>query len=240
VPVQSRRGCPLDCSFCSTSTIEGRSIRRRSPERVVRWLEELSAAGVRNFSFVDNTFNLPPSYAKDLCRKIIQAGLGINLWCIIYPKWTDPELVELMRRAGCSQISFGFESGSDRMLRHLNKRFNTEEVRCVSEMFQEAGIERRGFLLLGGPGETKDSVEESLSFADSLNLDYLKITAGLRIYPETPLARAAVTEGVIQAQDDLLWPRFYMPPPLRDWLPQRVAAYAGGARSAQPNGPPSG
>jgi radical SAM superfamily enzyme YgiQ (UPF0313 family) len=224
-PVQSRRGCPMDCSFCSTSLIEGRSIRRRSPDRVVRWLADLSETGSRNFSFVDNTFNLPPSYAKELCRKIIQAGLDINLWCIIYPKWIDPELVELMRRAGSSQISLGFESGSDRMLRSFNKRFNKEEVRAVSKMFQEAGIERRGFLLLGGPGETKDTVEESLSFADSLNLDYLKITAGLRIYPETPLARTALADGVIKPDEDLLWPRFYMAPQMRDWLPERVATY---------------
>jgi len=222
VPVQSRRGCPMDCSFCSTSMIEGRSIRRRSPDRVVRWLADLSESGARKFSFVDNTFNLPPSYAKDLCRKIIQAGLDISLWCIIYPKWIDPELVELLRGAGCGQISFGFESGSDRMLGSFNKRFNKEEVRALSKMFQEAGIERRGFLLLGGPGETKDTVEESLSFADSLNLDYLKITAGLRIYPETPLARTALAEGVIRPGEDLLWPRFYMAPQLRDWLPERV------------------
>jgi radical SAM superfamily enzyme YgiQ (UPF0313 family) len=231
VPVQSRRGCPMDCSFCSTSMIEGRSIRRRSPDRVVRWLADLSESGARNFSFVDNTFNLPPCYAKELCRKIIQAGLDISLWCIIYPKWIDPELVELLRKAGCGQISFGFESGSDRMLGSFNKRFNKEEVRAVSKMFQEAGIERRGFLLLGGPGETKDTVEESLSFADSLNLDYLKITAGLRIYPETPLARTALAEGVIEPGEDLLWPRFYMAPQLRDWLPERVRDCLGNAKT---------
>ncbi len=64
VPVQSRRGCPLDCSFCSTSAIEGRAIRRRSPEAVARWLEQLVSSGFHNFNFADNTFNLPPHYAK--------------------------------------------------------------------------------------------------------------------------------------------------------------------------------
>jgi hypothetical protein len=82
-----------------------------------------------------------------------------------------------------------------------------------------------GFLLLGGPGETKDSVEESLSFADSLNLEALKITVGLRIYPQTPLARTALSEGVIRADEDLLLPRFYLTPELRDWLPERIATY---------------
>jgi radical SAM superfamily enzyme YgiQ (UPF0313 family) len=225
VPVQSRRGCSLDCTFCSTSLIEGKSLRARSPDQVVKWLAELRETGCRNYNFVDNTFNLPPTYAKDLCRQVIQAKLDLHLWCIIYPKWIDRELVELMRQAGCRQISFGFESGSDRMLRSLNKQFNRQEVSAVSKMFAEAGIERMGFLLLGGHGETKDTVEESLSFADSLNLEALKITVGLRIYPQTPLARTALSEGIIRADEDLLLPRFYVTPELKDWLPERVADY---------------
>ena len=130
-----------------------------------------------------------------------------------------------MARAGCREVSLGFESGSDVMLGRLNKRFQAEEVRAVSRMFADAGIQRRGFLLLGGPGETRESVEESLGFADSLNLDALKVTVGLRIYPETPLAATALAEGVIRPDDDLLWPRFYLAPGLRDWLPERVAEY---------------
>jgi radical SAM superfamily enzyme YgiQ (UPF0313 family) len=192
---------------------------------VVKWLVELREAGCRNFNFVDNTFNLPLTWAKDLCRQVIQAELDLNLWCLIYPKWIDTELVELMRRAGCRQISFGFESGSDRMLRGLNKRFGQKEVSAVSKMFVEAGIERMGFLLLGGPAETKDSVEESLAFADSLRLEALKITVGLRIYPHTPLARTALAQGVIRVEEDLLLPKFYLTPQLRDWLPERVASY---------------
>jgi radical SAM superfamily enzyme YgiQ (UPF0313 family) len=225
VPVQSRRGCPLDCTFCSTSTIEGRAIRRRSAAVVVKWLAKLREAGCRNFNFVDSTFNLPLHYAKDLCRRVIQAELELHLWCLIYPKWVDAELVELMRRAGCRQISFGFESGSDQMLRSLHKRFDQEEISAASKLFAEAGIERMGFLLLGGPGETKESIEESLSFADSLNLEALKVTIGIRIYPQTPLAKTAAEEGVMRVNDDLLFPRFYVPAGLRDWLPERVAAY---------------
>ena len=225
VPLQSRRGCPLDCTFRSTSAIEGRAMRTRSPTAVVKWLAKLRETGCRNFNFVDNTFNLPPTYAKDLCRQIIEAKLDLHLWCLIYPKHIDRELVELMRQAGCRQISFGFESGSDRMLRSLNKQFNSHEVSAAAELFAEAEIKRMGFLLLGGPGETKDSVEESLSLADSLNLEALKITIGLRLYPQTPLARIALEEGVISADEDLLLPRFYLTPELRDWLPERVATY---------------
>jgi radical SAM superfamily enzyme YgiQ (UPF0313 family) len=225
VPVQGKRGCPMGCSFCTTKLIEGRSIRRRSPEAIVTWLEEIASRGFRKFGFVDNTFNIPPSYAKDVCRAITDRGLDIRLWCIVYPKWVDGELVELMARAGCREVSLGFESGSDGVLRGFHKRFRAEEVWTVARMLREAGIARRGFLLLGGPEETAETVEESLSFADSLELDSLKITTGIRIYPETELAAIAVKRGIITPQDDLLRPAFYLAPRLKDWLPERVAAY---------------
>jgi len=225
VPVQTRRGCPLDCSYCSTPAIEGRSLRRHSPEVIVAWLARLARVGYRQFNFVDNTFNLPPYYAEALCRGIIDAALDLAWWCIVYPKWVERPLVDRMARAGCRQVSLGFESGVASILRGLNKRFSPAEVRAISEMFQQAGIERRGFLLLGGPGETRETVEESLAFADSLHLDYLKVTVGLRIYPHTALAETALTEGLIQAEDDLLFPRFYLAPALREWLPVRVAEY---------------
>lgn len=224
VPAQSRRGCPLDCIYCSTSAIEGRPVRRRSPESVVRWLAQLLAHGFRSFYFVDNTFNLPPSYAKDLCRKLIQAELGLDWWSIVYPKWVDEELVDVMAKAGCTQVSLGFESGSEPVLKQLNKRFSCADVKAISAMFSAAGIKRNGFLLLGGPGETRETVAESLAFADSLHLDGLKVTVGLRIYPGTPLHSTAVAEGVVRPDDDLLWPRFYLTARLRDWLPERIAS----------------
>src|ERR1017187_9485929 len=78
----------------------------------------------------------------------VNTCLDINLWCIIYPKRIDRDLVQLMARAGCREISLGFESGSGRMLGSFNKRFQVEEVRTVSRMFADVGIQRRGFLLL--------------------------------------------------------------------------------------------
>jgi hypothetical protein len=107
----------------------------------------------------------------------------------------------------------------------FNKRFTAGEIRTVSQMFADVGVTRRGFLLLGGPGETRETVEESLEFAGSLKLDALKITVGLRIYPETPLAATARAEGLIATEDDLLWPQFYLARGLADWLPERVAGY---------------
>jgi radical SAM superfamily enzyme YgiQ (UPF0313 family) len=222
IPVQTRRGCALKCSYCSTASIEGAVLRKRSPELVVGWLADWVKAGYANFFFVDNTFNLPPSYAKSICRQILDKKLAMHWRCIIYPKNVDKELVELMAAAGCKQISLGFESGSAHMLRNLNKRFTLEDVRAASALFAEHGIERMGFLLLGGPGETHHSVEESLAFADSLELDALKLTAGIRIYPGTPLAETAVQQGVISPRSNLLYPHFYLSRELQDRLHERL------------------
>jgi radical SAM superfamily enzyme YgiQ (UPF0313 family) len=222
IPVQTRRGCPLKCSYCSTPAIEGAIIRKRSPEIVVAWLESWVRAGYRNFYFVDNTFNLPSGYAKEICRKITEKGLDISWWCILYPKNVDRELAELMAKAGCRQVSLGFESGSERILKNLNKRFSPGEVRIISGMFADYGIERFGFLLLGSPGETRETVGKSLAFAESLALDALKLTAGVRIYPGTELAVIAEKEGIIFPRCNLLYPRFYLAGGLEEWLPETL------------------
>jgi radical SAM superfamily enzyme YgiQ (UPF0313 family) len=130
-----------------------------------------------------------------------------------------------MALAGCREVSLGFESGSDAMLQHFNKRFTTADVRKTSDWLAEYGIRRLGFLMLGGPGETKETVLESLAFADSLHPDALKVTAGIRIYPDTRLAEIARSEGVFDPNDTLLTPAFYIRKELQDWLMQTIPAW---------------
>jgi len=226
VPIQTRRGCPNDCSYCSTASIQGRTIRCCSPAAAAETLAHLVREGYSCFYFVDNSFNIPERHAFDLCRRIRALDLGITWRCILYPHLVVEELLNAMAEAGCTEVSMGFESGSPRILKEMNKRFLPQDVRLTSDRLAARGIRRMGFLLLGGPGETRDSVEESLAFARSLGLDGLKITVGIRIYPETPLARRAAAEGVIARGDDLLLPRFYLAPGLEPWIHERVAAFA--------------
>jgi radical SAM superfamily enzyme YgiQ (UPF0313 family) len=225
LPFQTRRGCPLNCSYCSTPTIEGKIVRKHFPARVVDAISRYVKAGFDRFFFVDNTFNLPPSYAKEICDRLIKAGLNISWRCILYPSKMDEELVKKMAEAGCKEVSLGFESGSGKILRALNKNFQPEEVRRISERLKHYGIVRMGFLLLGGPEENRKTVEESLAFADSLDLEAMKITMGIRIYPYTYLARIAIKEGVIEPDDDLLFPKFYMAPDLDEWLRSTVSVW---------------
>jgi len=189
---------------------------------VVEAISQHVEAGFNQFFFVDNIFNLPLSYAKELCTQITKAKLNISWRCILYPWLVDEELVEKMAEAGCKEVSMGFDSGSETILRAMNKRFLLEDVRMISETLKRYHIRRMGFLLFGGPGENKKTVVESLTFADSLDLETMKITMGIRIYPHTDLARIAINEGVIEPDDDLLFPKFYMVPGLDKWLRSTV------------------
>jgi radical SAM superfamily enzyme YgiQ (UPF0313 family) len=168
---------------------------------------------------------MPPSYALELCHKIIERKLDITWVCILYPGKIDEDLVKAMTDAGCREVSLGFESGCEKILAIMNKKFGLAEVRRTSELLAKYKIKQMGFLLLGGPGETRDTVEESIRFADALPLDALKITIGIRIYPHTALARTAVAEGLIAPDDDLLLPKFYMVPMLEAWLRETVAKW---------------
>jgi radical SAM superfamily enzyme YgiQ (UPF0313 family) len=231
LPLQTRRGCPMRCSYCSTATIGGNVIRRRSPALVVQEIARLVERGFRRFHFVDNTFNLPASYARDLCHEITASGLDITWRCILYPWKVDEELARDMARAGCREVSLGFESGNEEVLLAMNKRFRPDDVKRIARILGDCGIMRMGFLLLGGPGETRKSVEQSLAFADSLALEAMKVTMGIRIYPHTALARLALAEGTILPTDNLLLPRFYLAREIREWLPGTVGAWL----AARPN-----
>lgn len=225
LPVQTRRGCPMNCTYCSTASIEGTAWRRRTAAKVVDWLSRWAAEGFRTFYFVDNTFNLPEFYALDLSSRIADAGLGATWRCILYPHKLKKNLVQAMATAGCTEVALGFESGCDEILDALNKRFRPDDIWRAALVLADHGIRRMGFLLLGGPGETRATVEQSLAFADSLNLEAMKITVGIRIYPNTPLAKLAVQEGMITPEDDLLFPRFYLARGLEDWIFETVESW---------------
>lgn len=231
IPVQTRRGCPMRCSYCSTSTIEGTIIRKRDPMSIIDSMEGFVELGFQQFFLTDNIFNIPSSYAMRFCQVVADTGLDISWRGILYPRHIDEALVRAMARAGCKEVAVGFESGSAEMLEKMNKKFGPEDVRRTCEILGAHGIRRMGFLLLGGPGETRKSVQESLAFSDSLRLETMKITIGIRIYPYTALARIARSQGVITPEDDLLFPRFYLVRGLEDWLREIVDQWMSGRPS---------
>ena len=222
IPIESRRGCPNLCSYCSTFCIQGRTVRTRSPRQIAEHLQMLSRRGFSQFYIVDNSFNIPESQGLEICNSISDLHLDIKWRAILYPHGVTEKLVRSMKEAGCIEVALGFESGCERVLKGMNKHFVPDEVKETSKMLSDYGIRRTGFLLFGGPGETRESVEESLAFADSLDLDGLRTTVGIRIYPGTSLAGRALREGVISSESELFTPRFYLAKEVDPWIRQHV------------------
>lgn len=225
IPIQSRRGCPMDCSYCSTASIEGRIIRKFSCQRVTEMLRIFVSAGFKRYFFVDNIFNLPPTYAENLCDHIIEAELGITWRCIVYPALFSEKLAAKMARAGCEEVSLGCESGVPQILHAMNKKFSLNDIKKTVNILKQHNIRVLCFLLLGSPQETKETVLESLKFMQALSPDSLKITSGLRIYPNTDLHRTAKQAGVINSTTNLLFPHFYLKSGLEDYLKQIIGEW---------------
>ncbi|MBA7709773.1 Anaerobic magnesium-protoporphyrin IX monomethyl ester cyclase [subsurface metagenome] len=217
--VRTKRGCPFRCIYCTTPQIEGNRMRVITPQKVVDELEMLKKDyGADEFIFTDNIFNYPAKHAESICAEVISRGLDIKWYCIANPCSLSKDLLRLMKEAGCYGLSLGNESGSPQMLRNLGKNFTVEQVRQSCLYCRELGIKYTCFLLLGGPGENRKTVEESISTMERLKPDSLGITVGIRVYPNTELAQIAGDEGILEAHSDLLSPTFYLSREIKDWI----------------------
>ena len=213
IPIQTKRGCVYKCVYCTYRNVEGWGYRTRDPELVADEIEELSAqAGVHHFDFVDSTFNSPPGHAIQVCEAITRRSLGVQLDTTNFtPATASTELLGAMKAAGFRSLGITAESASDPVLEKLEKGFDSAKVREVAERVERFGIKTLWIFLVGGPGETADTVEETLAFA-AWRLrrgDAVYLTVGLRIYPGTTLHRIAIAEGVVPAASNLLDPTFY-------------------------------
>jgi radical SAM superfamily enzyme YgiQ (UPF0313 family) len=213
IPIQTKRGCVYKCVYCTYRNVEGWGYRTRDPELVADEIEELKRkAGIRHFDFVDSTFNSPPGHAIQVCEAITRRRLGVHLDTTNFtPATASDELLRAMKVAGFRSLGITAESASDAVLEKLEKGFSAAKVREVAERVERHGIRTLWIFLVGGPGETPATVEETLSFA-AWRLrrgDAVYLTVGLRIYPGTTLHRISIAEGVVPADSALLDPAFY-------------------------------
>lgn len=218
IPIQTKRGCVYKCVYCTYRNVEGWGYRTRAPELVADEIEELNReAGVRNFDFVDSTFNSPPGHAIEVCEAITRRNLRVHLDTTNFtPATASTELLSAMKRAGFRTLGITAESASDAVLDKLEKGFTAAKVREVAERVEQAGIRTLWIFLVGGPGETAATMEETLEFA-AWRLgrgDAVYLTVGLRVYPGTTLHRIAIEEGSVGKDDSLLDPTFYFSPAL--------------------------
>jgi anaerobic magnesium-protoporphyrin IX monomethyl ester cyclase len=213
VPIQTKRGCVYKCIYCTYRNVEGWGYRIRDPELVADEIEELKVkAGIHHFDFVDSTFNSPPGHALRVCEAITRRRLRVQLDTTNFtPAAASSELLGAMKLAGFRSLGITAESASDPVLEKLEKGFNAARVREVAERVESHGIKTLWIFLIGGPGETRHTLEETLHFARwrLIRGDAVYLTVGLRIYPGTTLHRVAIAEGVVPADSALLDPTFY-------------------------------
>ena len=180
---------------------------------------------------MDNLFNCPPDYAKRLCRAIIDLKLPLKWGALINPSAPDRELFRLMLEAGGGFMQVGNESGSELVLTQLGKGFGRRQVEETFRLMEEEGIAYSCFLLLGGPGETPETVQESVALLEQYHPQLVNLTVGVRIYPGLALHRLALEEGVVAPGDNLLLPRFYLAPAIEGWIWE----YLEGVMARHPN-----
>jgi radical SAM superfamily enzyme YgiQ (UPF0313 family) len=169
--LQTKRGCPLRCDYCTYPIIEGRVGRARDPRRVAEEMEELfeQAPPPAHVFVVDSVFNLPKSHAKAVCREIIARRVGLPWTCYANPLGFDAELAELMAAAGCAGMEVGADSGSDEVLMRLRKGFDTGQIRRLHELAFAAGLRDCHTFILGTLGEELDDVKRTLDFVVDLD-----------------------------------------------------------------------
>ncbi len=208
--VESKRGCPQGCIYCADPVGKGKKLRLRSPKSVADEIEDLLRGGIDHLHFCDSEFNIPENHARDICLELVERGLGdrIRWYAYASPKPFSQELATLCKRAGCVGIDFGVDSGCDAMLRRLGRDFFVEDLSRTAEICHQEGIIFMYDLLLGGPGETRESMKETIDTMKRLSPDRIGVSFGVRIFPQTKLAALVTSQGLLKENPNIrgrLW-----------------------------------
>ena len=211
--VQTKRGCPYRCAYCSYPEIEGRRIRSRNPQEAADEMERLARDfGARYLFVTDAVFNDQEGRYLELAEELVRRELGLS-WCAYFrPKGIGREELELLKRAGLAAMEVGTDAGTDETLEAMNKPFTFDDVMAFHHLAETVGIPAAHFVIFGGPGETMSSFRQGLRNMERLGRDVVFGFLGIRILPNTPIHATAVSEGIISQDEDLLYPRYYFSP----------------------------
>ncbi len=214
--LQTKRGCPFSCIYCTYPLLEGTKVRLREVEEVVEEMERLTQEEQTDYIyFVDDIFNFPAPFAEALCRRMIEKKIKVRWSAFVHPGFLSEDLLKWMKEAGCEGVEFGTDSGSDRMLKHYRKSFTREEVIQASRLCSKLNMNHCHYLLFGGPGEDEETIEDSFGTMDQLDPTAVIAMIGIRIYPGTELERLSISEGILPKEANLIYPHFYVSPRLR-------------------------
>lgn len=179
------RGCPFHCAYCSKSVF-GDSYRAFSPKRVVDDLRELvTRYHVREIHFYDDDLTINRKRSVEIMERLIAADLDLVWSCTTRCDLVDAELLGLMKKAGCWMVSYGIESGNDALRNTVQKGVTRDQIETAVRETKRAGIRVTGYFMIGLPGETEETVKETMNFADRLKLHYVN-WAVMTVYPGSP------------------------------------------------------
>ncbi|MCA1797186.1 MAG: radical SAM protein, partial [Geobacteraceae bacterium] len=224
VNLQTKRGCPYRCSYCSYPHLEGRTFRIRSPQLVVAELERLRHEhGVERVFFTDSVFNDPQGHYLELCEEIIRRKLEIQWAAFFRPQGMGRAELALMKRAGLYALELGTDAGADKTLAGIDKNLTYADIFAVNEACIAERLPAAHYVMFGGPNEDESTVLEALDNIERLGVSVVFAFSGIRIHPGAPLHQRAIADGVVSADDSLLKPVYYFSPEVdQRWMEEKL------------------
>lgn len=210
--LQTKRGCPFQCSYCTYPHIEGARMRFYPPREIAQSARELQEAGAKYIFITDSAFNASYDHSAQVAEAFIKAKVSIPWGGFFVPTVPPADYYKILANAGLTHVEFGTESLSDTVLANLRKPFSAENVSVAHKEALDAGLHVAHYFLLGGPGENKQTLQNTLAGIDSLEKAVFFFFCGVRIYPHTALYDVALREGQIAADENILPPVFYRSP----------------------------
>lgn len=196
--VITSRGCPYHCTFCLwPEVLYGHKHRQRSPKNVVDEIEFLIKQGVDEIYFDDDTFIVQKQWVIDFCNELKNRNISIPWLCMGRVNTVDSESLKVMKKAGCQEIFYGFESGSQEILNDSNKAITKEQVNKAVRLTQKAGIRATGSFVIGLPNESRETIKETIDFAIKLHADYVQFTIAAP-FPGTKLFEQVKDAGLLE------------------------------------------
>jgi len=226
--IQTKRGCPYNCIYCTYPLIEGKNVRTHNPEILVENIEKyLYENNVDYFFFTDSLFNLKNKFNYEFAELILRKNIKFKWGAYFNFKNLPEDLLVLLKRAGLTHIEFGTDSLCDITLNSYRKPFTFEEILNTSDICNKLDIDFAHFLILGGYGETKETLKETFENSKKIGRTVFFTFVGMRIYPNTELYKIAINEGKIQPTDDLLLPKYYVTEEYNEEFVKQLAKESG-------------
>jgi len=203
----SSRGCPFRCAFCDRPAL-GKKFRCHGPDYVINEILNCLNLGIREFLFYDDTFTVNRARVMEICRQIVNLGLDIRWDIRARVDTVDEEMLKALKAAGCVAVHYGVESGSDPILKRLNKGIDLARVREVFKLTKKIGMDTLAYFMLGNPGETLADIDRSLALGAEIQPDLLHLTI-FTPFPATRLYQEALDSGLFRED---VWRQFALHP----------------------------